>query len=103
LTLWKPFAYPIRQQEVRSFLDSILKDVSLMIQLTPESMEVLNATMRPLDGVRFVSYAPKAPAPSKIIDRARGRLVFARGEVQPRFIRAAMATIVRACWCARCE
>lgn len=64
---------PERQQEVRSFLDSILKDVSLMIQLTPESMEVLNATIRPLEDIRHVSYATISPAPSKIIDRARWR------------------------------
>lgn len=64
---------PERQREVRAFLDSILKDVSLMIQLTPESMEVLNATIRPLEGVRHVSYATVAPPPIKIIDRARWR------------------------------
>lgn len=64
---------PERQREVRSFLDSILKDVSLMIQLTPESMEVLNATIEPLDSVRHVSYATVAPPPIKIIDRARWR------------------------------
>jgi pimeloyl-ACP methyl ester carboxylesterase len=64
---------PERQAEVRSFLDSILKDVALMIQLTPESMEVLNATIRPLEGVRHVSYATISPPPIKIIDRARWR------------------------------
>lgn len=64
---------PERQEEVRSFLDSILKDVSLMIQLTPESMEVLNATIQPLDNVRHVSYATVSPPPIKIIDRARWR------------------------------
>jgi hypothetical protein len=44
-----------------------------MIQLTPESMEVLNATIRPLEGVRHVSYGTISPAPIKIIDRARWR------------------------------
>src|SRR5207302_6802723 len=36
---------PEREREVRGFLNSILEDVSLMVQLTPEAMEVLNATL----------------------------------------------------------
>jgi len=54
---------PEREREVRDFLNSILEDVSLMIQLTPESMEVLNSTIVPIEGVRVVSYGTVAPAP----------------------------------------
>ena len=54
---------PERQREVRDFLNSILEDVSLMIQLTPESMDVLNGSIEPLEGVRVVSYGTVAPPP----------------------------------------
>jgi len=64
---------PERQREVREFLDSILKDVSLMIQLTPESMHVLNATIQPIASVRQVSYATVSPPPSRAMDRRRWR------------------------------
>ena len=52
-----------REVEVRTFLNSILGDVSLMIQLTPESMDVLHRTLQPLPGVRLVSYGTVAPKP----------------------------------------
>lgn len=64
---------PEREREVREFLDSVLEDVSLMIQLTPESMDVLNAAIEPLPGVRHVSYATVAPPPTQIIARSRWR------------------------------
>lgn len=64
---------PERQREVREFLDSILKDVSLMIQLTPESMHVINSTIEPVPGVRHVSYAAVSPPPSRAIDHRRWR------------------------------
>jgi triacylglycerol esterase/lipase EstA (alpha/beta hydrolase family) len=64
---------PAREREVREFLDSILNDVSLMMQLTPESMDMLNAALRPLPEVRHVSYATVAPSPVKSIQRSRLR------------------------------
>lgn len=63
---------PEREREVREFLDSILSDTSLMIQLTPESMEAINATIDPLDGVRVVSYGTVAPAPLTTILKRTG-------------------------------
>jgi triacylglycerol lipase len=54
---------PEREKEVREFLNSILEDVSLMIQLTPESMDVLNRAIEPIPGPRFVSYGTVAPPP----------------------------------------
>jgi triacylglycerol lipase len=60
-----------REQEVRDFLESILTDVSLMVQLTPESMELMNATLRELPSVRVVSYATVSPPPIKALQRAR--------------------------------
>ena len=52
-----------RELEVRTFLNSILGDVSLMIQLTPESMDVLHAALHAQPGVRLVSYGTVAPKP----------------------------------------
>src|SRR5262249_41672954 len=60
---------PEREREVRAFLNSILADVSLMVQLTPEAMEVFDLAMEPLPGVRFVSYATVAPPPLKVIQK----------------------------------
>jgi triacylglycerol lipase len=60
---------PARQKEVREFLNSILDDVSLMMQLTPESMDVINSTLQPLEGVRHVSYGTTAPSPVRTLLR----------------------------------
>ena len=62
-----------REREVRDFLNSILGDVSLMIQLTPEAMDVLHATLQPLPGVRVVSYGTVAPAPLQALRRVAFR------------------------------
>ncbi len=62
---------PEREKEVRLFLNSILEDVSLMVQLTPESMDVLNSAIEPLPGVRYVSYATVSPPPLLAIKRSR--------------------------------
>ncbi|MBI2394033.1 MAG: triacylglycerol lipase [Deltaproteobacteria bacterium] len=60
-----------REAEVRLFLESILTDVSLMVQLTPESMDVLNPAIEPLPGIRYVSYATVSPPPLLAIKRSR--------------------------------
>ncbi len=62
---------PEREKEVRMFLNSILEDVSLMVQLTPESMDVLNPAIEPLPNVRYVSYATVSPPPLLAIKRSR--------------------------------
>ncbi len=62
---------PEREKEVRLFLNSILEDVSLMVQLTPESMDVLNPAIEPLSGIRYVSYATVSPPPLLAIKRSR--------------------------------
>lgn len=62
---------PEREQEVRAFLESVLTDVSLMVQLTPESMDVINHSIQPLPGVRVVSYATVSPRPLVAIKRSR--------------------------------
>ncbi len=59
-----------REAEVRGYLESVLRDVSLMTQLTPEAMEMLTAAIEPWDSVREVSYATVSPAPLKAIQRA---------------------------------
>ena len=59
-----------REQEVRTYLESVLKDVSLMTQLTPEAMEMLNAALEPWESVRQVSYATVSPAPLAALRRA---------------------------------
>ncbi len=60
-----------REGEVREFLNSVLTDVSLMIQLTPESMDVLHASIEPRPGVRIVSYGTVAPKPLLTLKRAK--------------------------------
>jgi len=62
---------PEREAEVRQFLESILTDVSLMVQLTPESMDVLNPAIEQLPDVRYVSYATVSPPPLLAIKRSR--------------------------------
>jgi pimeloyl-ACP methyl ester carboxylesterase len=62
---------PEREREVRAFLESILGDASLMVQLTPEAMDILNAAIEPLPGVRMVSYATVSPPPLLAIKRSK--------------------------------
>lgn len=62
-----------RESEVRVYLDSILNDVSLMVQLSPESMDMLNAALHPPAAVRHVSYATVSPPPVHSLRRARLR------------------------------
>ena len=62
---------PERDREVREFLDSVLTDVSLMVQLTPEAMDVLHDAIEPLPGVRHVSYATVSPPPLLALKRSR--------------------------------
>ncbi len=58
-----------REREVREFLESVLSDVSLMVQLTPEAMEIVDRTLEPWPEVRHVSYGTVAPPPLKAISR----------------------------------
>jgi triacylglycerol lipase len=58
-----------RESEVREFLNSILSDVSLMVQLTPESMEVFDRAVEPWAEVRYVSYATVSPSPLKALQK----------------------------------
>jgi hypothetical protein len=64
---------PEREREVRGFLNSILDDVSLMIQLTPEAMDVTRRSIVALPDVRVVSYGTVSPPPLRTIARARLR------------------------------
>lgn len=68
--LLKDFS-PEREKEVRAFLNSILEDASLMVQLTPESMDILNPAIEPLPGIRYASYATVSPPPLLAIKRSR--------------------------------
>ncbi len=52
---------PEREREVRQFLNSVLDDVSLMIQLTPEAMDVIRRSIVALPDVRVVSYGTVSP------------------------------------------
>jgi triacylglycerol lipase len=64
---------PERERDVRGFLNSILDDVSLMMQLTPESMDIHGPAIEPLPGVRYVSYATVSPPPLMALRRSRWR------------------------------
>lgn len=61
------------EREVRTFLHSILEDRGSMVQLTPEGMDIFNATVPDSDDVRYVSYATAAPPPAKVIRKVRLR------------------------------
>ncbi len=58
---------PAARDEVRAFLRSVLDDQGVIIQLTPEGMDLFNAAVLDDPDVRYVSYATAAPAPTKII------------------------------------
>ncbi len=58
---------PTVEAEVREFLRSILEDQGVILQLTPEGMDLFNATTRDHPDVRYVSYATAAPAPTQVI------------------------------------
>ncbi len=64
---------PAAQAEVRQFLRSILEDQGAMIQLTPEGMDLFNATTPDNPNVRYVSYATAAPPPLHVIRKIKLR------------------------------
>lgn len=58
---------PTAEAEVRQFLRSIMEDQGTLLQLTPEGMDLFNATTPDNPDVRYVSWATAAPEPSTII------------------------------------
>lgn len=52
------------RQEVRNWLDGILKDQGGILQITPESMDIFNAAADDAKGVQYGCVATHAPAPS---------------------------------------
>ena len=54
---------PQVEAEARQFLRSIVEDQGVIIQLTPEGMDLFNAATPDNPNVRYVSYATAAPAP----------------------------------------
>ena len=64
---------PQAEDEVRTFLNSILEDRGSMVQLTPEGMDLFNATAPDHPDFRYVSYATAAPPPTHVIRKIRLR------------------------------
>lgn len=64
---------PAAQAEVRHFLRSILEDQGAMVQVTPEGMDLFNATTPDNPDVRYVSYATAAPPPLHVIRKIKLR------------------------------
>lgn len=58
---------PTVEAEVRQFLRSILEDQGTILQLTPEGMDLFNATTPDNPDIRYVSYATAAPPPTRVI------------------------------------
>ncbi len=57
---------PTVEAEVRQFLNSILEDQGVIIQLTPEGMDLFNSVTPDNPDVRYVSYATAAPPPTRV-------------------------------------
>lgn len=64
---------PSAEAEVRQFLRSIVEDQGAMIQITPEGMDLFNATTPDNPEIRYVSYATAAPPPTQVIKRFKLR------------------------------
>jgi len=55
---------PARRRAVARLLDEVVRDQALMLQLTPEAMEVFDASVRRRTGVRYGSVVAQAAPPS---------------------------------------
>ncbi len=64
---------PAAQAEVRQFLRSILEDQGAMVQITPEGMDLFNATTPDHPDVHYVSYATASPPPLQVIRKIKLR------------------------------
>lgn len=53
-----------RRRAVRALLRDVVRDQALMLQLTPEAMEVFNASVLPRPGVRYGAVVAQAERPS---------------------------------------
>lgn len=53
-----------RRRSVRAMLRDVVHDQALMLQLTPEAMEVFNASVLPRPGVRYGAVVAEATRPS---------------------------------------
>ena len=53
-----------RRRAVRALLRDVVQDQSLMLQLTPEAMEVFNASVLPRPGVRYGAVVTQGARPS---------------------------------------
>lgn len=53
-----------RRRAVRALLRDVVRDQALMLQLTPEAMEVFNASVLPRPGIRYGAVVTQAARPS---------------------------------------
>ena len=61
-----------RRQQLEDFFNEAQKDQTLLLQLTPESMELVDALARPVPGVRYGCVVGLAPKPSMKVQRRLG-------------------------------
>ena len=79
---------PARRRSVRAMLRDVVHDQALMLQLTPEAMEVFNASVLPRPGVRYGAVVAEAARPEPVLDDRRGAR--SRGAGHPRHLRRAL-------------
>ena len=52
-----------RRREIEAYFEEAQRDQTLLLQLTPEAMDLFDALATPMPGVRFASVVTKAPPP----------------------------------------
>ena len=72
-----------RRRAVRALLRDVVRDQALMLQLTPEAMEVFNASVLQRPGIRYGAVVAQAARPSLLSTLAHGARSGGAGDARP--------------------